>query len=276
MKEERKGGRKTESVRRRKEDGRADTERGEARKDGELQRHDEEQRTASIRRETERKRRRGRLSSQERNMAPSLEEVTLWRSINYHLRRPILLHLGAEGELANRLRGPCYLMLRRTTGGQPEDNRRTTGPMPVALKRSGHFLPQPMHKPVSQMETGSPHLDRHELGAVVLRQPRGRRRVVRERAEPKQTGSSSHQNQSPAELNTPISRDTNMPPPVLPRDDSCERGGQYPHSSQQALPGGSPAQGGQDESPAQRVVGVDHPGHAPQAPRRQLQHKRHL
>lgn len=30
-------------------------------------------------------------------------------------------------------------------------------------------------------------------------------------ADPKHTGSSSHQYQSPAELNTPISRDTNMP-----------------------------------------------------------------
>jgi len=59
--------RNTESVRRRKDDGRAETERREAGKDGERQRHGEEQRTASIGRETERKRRRGRLSSQEGN-----------------------------------------------------------------------------------------------------------------------------------------------------------------------------------------------------------------
>lgn len=41
-------------------------------------------------------------------------------------------------------------------------------------------------------------------------------------ADPRQTGSSSHQYQSPAELNTPISRDTNMPlKPWRPPDTSA-------------------------------------------------------
>lgn len=44
-------------------------------------------------------------------------------------------------------------------------------------------------------------------------------------------------------------------PPVLSCDDSCERRGQYPHSSQQALPGGVPVQGSQNEGPTQWVVG---------------------
>lgn len=41
-------------------------------------------------------------------------------------------------------------------------------------------------------------------------------------ADPKQAGSTSHQYQSPAELNTPISRDTNMPlKPCRPPDTSA-------------------------------------------------------
>lgn len=61
--------------------------------------------------------------------------------------------------------------------------------------------------------------------------------------------------------------------PVLSSDDSCERRGQYPQSSQQSLPGGSPVQGSQDESTAQWVVGQNHSGHPSESPYSQLEHE---
>lgn len=61
--------------------------------------------------------------------------------------------------------------------------------------------------------------------------------------------------------------------PVLPQNNSCYCGGQDPQSTQQALPGGLPAECSQDESSAQRVVGIGHHAHPSQHPHGQLQHK---